>query len=191
MMPHSFANVVQGIRNPENLVHNTASSSENDQFNHSLVDNNSHPLYLHNNDHPGLVLIAKKLLGPDNYGPWSRSMRIALNARNKFVIVSGSFEKPAEDSPLLPQWERVNDMIITWILNTVADDISDGLSYVTTAKEVWNELLERFSGTNGYRIYQILKDTHGIDQGTRAVKKIRKIRYPSEKSVTVFGKKRI
>ena len=54
-------------------------------------------------------------------------------------------------------------MIITWILNTVTDDISDGLSYVTTAQEIWNELLERFFGTNGHRVYQVLKDIHGLE----------------------------
>ncbi|XP_074342122.1 uncharacterized protein LOC141679549 [Apium graveolens] len=97
-------------------------------------------------------------------------MQIALNARNKFVIVNGSYTKPASsESPLYAQWERVNDMIITWILNCVADDISDGLNYVTTASEVWNELSERFSSVNGHRIFQILKDTHSLDQGNKSV----------------------
>lgn len=96
-------------------------------------------------------------------------MQIALNARNKFVIVNGTFEKPSADSPLLAQWERVNDLVITWILNSVIDEISDGLNYVTTAREVWLELTERFSGINGHRIYQVLKDIHSLDQGTKSV----------------------
>lgn len=62
-------------------------------------------------------------------------MQIALNARNKFVLVNGLYPKPDVTSPLFAQWERVNDMIITWILNFVADEISDGFNYVTTAKE--------------------------------------------------------
>lgn len=156
------------------VINDTNTDAEFDQdtnlpFATNFVENNAHPLYLHNNDHPGLVLIAKKLVGPDNYASWSRSMQIALNARNKFVIVNGSFEKPVATSPFLPQWERVNDLVITWILNTVADEISDGLNYVTTAKEVWLELAERFSGTNGHRIYQVLKDTHSLEQGNKSV----------------------
>lgn len=135
----------------------------------NFVDNNSHPLFLHNNDHPGLVLIAKKLTGPDNYAPWSRSMQIALNARNKFGIVNGSFKKPASTSPLCLQWERVNDLVITWILNSVVDDISDGLNYVTTAAEIWTELAERFSSVNGHRVYQLMKDIHSQEQGNRSV----------------------
>ncbi|XP_074323136.1 uncharacterized protein LOC141660076 [Apium graveolens] len=179
-MRNSFANVVQGISNNtganrDNLIledDDTARDTQDGvdlQNNTNFIDNNSHPLYLHNNDHPDLVLIAKKLVGPDNFGSWSRSMQIALNARNKFVIVNGVFEKPSEDSSLLAQWERVNDLVITWILNSVADEISDGLNYVTTARGVWLELTERFSGTNGHRVYQVLKDIHSLDQGNKSV----------------------
>lgn len=45
------------------------------------VDNNSHPLYLHNNDQPGMILISKKLLGLENYSSRKRSIQIALSAK--------------------------------------------------------------------------------------------------------------
>lgn len=48
--------------------------------------------------------------------------------------MNGGFEKPDAKSPLLAQWERVNDLVITWILNSVVDEISDSLNYVTTAR---------------------------------------------------------
>lgn len=170
----SFANVVQGVHVEHNNSHGERGESSHGERNHSadphsLVLDNTHPLYLHNNENPCLILIAKKLTGPDNYAPWSRSMRIALNARNKFCLVNGTYEKPDDDSTLCVQWERANDMVITWILNSVTDEISDGLSYVTTAQEIWNELFERFSSVNGHHIFQILKDTHSLDQGTKSV----------------------
>ncbi|KAL8132887.1 hypothetical protein AgCh_008385 [Apium graveolens] len=96
-------------------------------------------------------------------------MQIALNARNKFVLVNGLYKKPAITSPLYAQWERVNDMIITCILNSVADEISDGLNYVTTASGIWTELYERFSSVNGHSVYQIMKDTHSLEQGNRSI----------------------
>lgn len=55
----------------EEIVMKDTQDGVNLQKSASYIDNNSHPLYLHNNDHPGLVLIAKKLAGPDNFGPWS------------------------------------------------------------------------------------------------------------------------
>ncbi|GJS72072.1 cysteine-rich receptor-like protein kinase 8 [Tanacetum coccineum] len=56
----------------------------------STIDINSpnHPLYLHPNDHAGLILILKKLAGSENYSSWKRSMMIALSAKNKLKIIT-------------------------------------------------------------------------------------------------------
>ncbi|GKB04600.1 uncharacterized mitochondrial protein-like protein [Tanacetum coccineum] len=56
----------------------------------------NHPLYLHQIDHPGLILISKKLTGSDNYGSWRRSMMIALNVKNKYIITIGEYPKPVK-----------------------------------------------------------------------------------------------
>ncbi|GJY82617.1 cysteine-rich receptor-like protein kinase 8 [Tanacetum coccineum] len=53
-----------------------------------------HLLFLLPTDHPGLVLISKKLTGSYNYNSWRISMVIALNAKNKMKIVNGDFEEP-------------------------------------------------------------------------------------------------
>lgn len=54
----------------------------------------NHPLYFHPQDHPGMILIAKKLTGSENYSTWKRSMMIALSARNKIKLVNGDYEEP-------------------------------------------------------------------------------------------------
>ncbi|XP_074360828.1 uncharacterized protein LOC141701081 [Apium graveolens] len=126
------------------------------------VTSNLHPLYLSNNDHPGLVLISKKLIGTDKFGLWS--MTTVLSAKNKLGLVNGTLPKPNDDSPLKNQWERVNDMLISWILNTISDDIKNGMDFVQSAQEVLKELHEQFSGINGHRVYQILKDLHALEQ---------------------------
>ncbi|GJU45727.1 uncharacterized mitochondrial protein-like protein [Tanacetum coccineum] len=51
-----------------------------------------HPLYFHPNNHPGLLLIAKKLNRSDNYETWKRSMLSALSslsAKNKLKLING------------------------------------------------------------------------------------------------------
>lgn len=115
------------------------------------------------------MLIAKKLTGTENFGPWKMSLSIALSAKNKMGIVDGSFSRPDESSPLRSQWDRVNDMVINWILNTVSDDISNGMDFVNSAKEVWNELTDQFSSINGHRVYQVLRDLHALEQGDKSV----------------------
>lgn len=85
------------------------------------------------------------------------------------VIINGSYAKPASDSPFLAQWDRVNDMVITRILNTVSQEISDGMNFVNSAAKVWNESIDRFSSVNGHRIYQLLKDMHSLEQDNKSV----------------------
>ncbi|XP_074360209.1 uncharacterized protein LOC141700309 [Apium graveolens] len=116
-----------------------------------------------------MVLISKKLLGSENYASWKRSMQIALSAKNKFVIVNGDFTAPATDSPLFVHWKRVNDMIITWILNTVSDDISNSMNYLDSAFTVWSELNERFSAISGHKYYETQRDLFKLEQGNDSI----------------------
>ncbi|GJZ62667.1 cysteine-rich receptor-like protein kinase 8 [Tanacetum coccineum] len=90
---------------------NSTNSNDNDEI------SSNHPLYLHQTDHPGLLLISKKLTGSDNYSSWKRSIMIALNAKNKMKLVNGEFPEPSIESNLRAIWESNNDMLISWILN--------------------------------------------------------------------------
>lgn len=71
-------------------------------------------------------------------------MQIALNSRNKFVIVNESYEN-------LMKSHHFDNSVITWKLNSVAEEISDRLNYVTIASKVWTELHERLSEVNGHK----------------------------------------
>ncbi|XP_071708146.1 uncharacterized protein [Rutidosis leptorrhynchoides] len=124
----------------------------------------NHPLFLHQNDHPGLVLILKKLTVSDNYSSWKRSMMIALNAKNKLKIVTGEFTEPAINSKTRALWERTNDMIISWILNTIIDQIGNSLNFVNTACELWKEWHKHYSQLDGHRIYQLSNEIVQLKQ---------------------------
>ncbi|GJY58741.1 hypothetical protein Tco_0458633 [Tanacetum coccineum] len=61
------------------------------------------------------------------------SMMIALNAKNKLKIVTSEIIESAVESEERALWERTNDMIIFWILNTISDQISNNLNFVNSA----------------------------------------------------------
>ncbi|GKB52457.1 cysteine-rich receptor-like protein kinase 8, partial [Tanacetum coccineum] len=134
-------------------------------------DTNSpnHPLFLHQNDHPGLILISKKLIGSDNYSSWRRSMTIALNAKNKLKIITKEYPEPDLTSPLRALWDRNNDMIISWVLNTVSEQISNNLSFNNTASALWLELQDHYSQLDGHRIYQLSNDIAQLKQSNCSV----------------------
>ncbi|GJV29662.1 cysteine-rich receptor-like protein kinase 8 [Tanacetum coccineum] len=104
------------VRNSSNNSINS-SSLKNDAPNDEI--NSNHPLYLHQTNHPGLILISKKLIGSDNYSSWKRSHMIALNAKNKMKMITREFIEPRMDSKLRALWETNNHMLISWILNTL------------------------------------------------------------------------
>lgn len=47
-------------------------------------------------------------------------MKIALSSKLKLGFIDGSYAMHASDSPLLMYWNRCNDIVISWILNTVS-----------------------------------------------------------------------
>ncbi|GKE61051.1 cysteine-rich receptor-like protein kinase 8, partial [Tanacetum coccineum] len=81
----------------------------------------------------------------DNYGSWKRLMMIALNAKNKLELVIGEYKELVVNSIYRALWERTNDMIISWILNTIDEQISNSLNFVNSACDLCNELQERYS----------------------------------------------
>ena len=96
-------------------------------------------------------------------------MTIALNAKNKLKIITKAYPEPDEDSPLRALWERNNDMIISWILNTVSDQISNNLSFVHSASALWLELQDHYSQLDGHRIYQLSNEIAQLKQSNCSV----------------------
>ncbi|XP_035830652.1 uncharacterized protein LOC118479895 [Helianthus annuus] len=120
----------------------------------------SNPLYLHPSDHPGMILVSKQFDGT-GFGSWKRAMMIALSAKNKLGFVTGTVTN-SSNSDL---WQRCNDMVISWIINTLAREISESVLYVQTASQLWKELNDRYGQANGTKFYQLQKSLCEISQG--------------------------
>jgi hypothetical protein len=85
----------------------------------------SNPLYLHASDSSSLTIIRIKHKGTENYSVWSNAMRLTLNAKNKVVFIDGSCVKSTVDGVLASQWDRCNSVVITWILNSISEELCD------------------------------------------------------------------
>nr|GMC58077.1 Retrovirus-related Pol polyprotein from transposon TNT 1-94 [Ipomoea batatas] len=55
------------------------------------------------------------------------------------------------------RWHRVNNMVMSWILNSIHSSLANTVLYSTDAASTWTDLQERFSTANGPRIYEIEK----------------------------------
>lgn len=86
-------------------------------------------------------MVNDQLIGVENYGVWSRAMLIALRAKNKIALIDGSCGRPPADSQTSVQWERCNELVSSWIMETVLKEIFGGLIYAST---IWTDLKEQF-----------------------------------------------
>ena len=99
------------------------------------LDDSSSLYFLHNGDHPGLILVTYPLTS-SNYNTWSRAMLMAITANNKVGFVDGSILRPSPDDLLFSSWIQCNSMVISWLLNSIAKEIADSLLYLTSAFEI-------------------------------------------------------
>jgi hypothetical protein len=85
-----------GLPNPlTNSPQNThPQNTFKDPFASSRPIDPSSPLFLHNGDNPRIILVPQPLTG-ENYSTWSRSMLVALSAKNKLCFIDGSLPKPS------------------------------------------------------------------------------------------------
>lgn len=74
--------------------------------------------------------------------------------------------QPPQNSILFDQWEQCNNMIISWILNSLDPDITQSVIYSKTAKSLGDELNHRYGQSNGARMYEVQKDLSYVSQGS-------------------------
>ncbi|XP_015160312.1 uncharacterized protein [Solanum tuberosum] len=76
----------------------------------------------------------------------------ALSVKSKTSFINGKLAKPNPDDPSFQQWERCDDMITSWILNSLSPNLRDSLQYVNNAEELWAELEDSCVCTCGGKI---------------------------------------
>ncbi|KAJ4760696.1 Retroelement pol polyprotein-like [Rhynchospora pubera] len=131
-----------------------------------VIDSTS-PFYLSSSENPG-TMISSCVLKGDNYDLWEKAMKNALRAKNKLGFVNGSIIKPAA-GPEANLWESCNSMLVSWLFNSIDSTLQPSIAYMETAKELWDDLRERFSIGNGPRIHQLKADIAAAKQQGQSV----------------------
>ncbi|XP_024006507.1 uncharacterized protein LOC112083018 [Eutrema salsugineum] len=146
-----------------------ADSSTNTRSQQQPLDQYENPYFLHASDHAGLVLVSDRLSSGSEFHSWRRSVRMALNVRNKLGFIDGTIPKPPDDHRDAGSWSRCNDMVATWLMNYVSKKIRQSLLFMSTAESIWNNLLCRFKQNNAPRVYEIEQRLSSIQQGSMDV----------------------
>ncbi|KAH0636635.1 hypothetical protein KY289_036550 [Solanum tuberosum] len=66
-------------------------------------------------------------------------------------------------------WRRCNDMVLSWLLNSLSKEISASVIYSVTAKNLWIDLEDRFGQPNGAQLYHLQKELNDLVQATNDI----------------------
>ncbi|KAM1263124.1 hypothetical protein ACFX13_028838 [Malus domestica] len=69
------------------------------------------------------------LLNEFNYLPWSRAVSLALRERSKLGFINESSEPPESTSPTYDTWHTTDQLIMSWLLNSMEPKLSEFFSY--------------------------------------------------------------
>nr|XP_016470746.1 PREDICTED: uncharacterized protein LOC107792988 [Nicotiana tabacum] len=142
----------------------------------------TNPLYMHPSESVGSMLVPG-LFDGSGYRSWRRGVLRALSVKNKVGFINGKCRKLDPQDPSYDQWEHCDDMVTSWILNSISKDLADSLQYVNDAQEFWKELENRYdqqtngencisaysthfdSGSNSYECSRSVTDSWILDSG--------------------------
>uniref|UniRef100_A0A0V0IKK6 Putative ovule protein n=1 Tax=Solanum chacoense TaxID=4108 RepID=A0A0V0IKK6_SOLCH len=116
-------------------------------------------------DNPGAKLVPVQFAGI-GYRSWRRSVLRSLSVKNKLGFINGDCPRPQSNHPSYRQWERCDDIVTTWILNSLSKEIADSVEFIMSSAELWRELKDRYEQTNGAKLYQIQREINDLSQGS-------------------------
>ncbi|CAO2830744.1 unnamed protein product [Amaranthus hypochondriacus] len=93
-------------------------------------------------------------------------MTIALAGKNKLCLVDGSLSKPSTTSSDSKPWERVNNVVIGWILVVLESSIARSVLWYKTTREIWVELEERCGQSSAAQLFAIQEEINNISQSS-------------------------
>ncbi|GKC77021.1 hypothetical protein Tco_1127795 [Tanacetum coccineum] len=75
-------------------------------------------------------------------------MLLALEGKDKIGFIDGSCKRSNTDEVLGKQWDRVNPIVLGWILNSISEELFLGQIFSKRAKHVWEDLKETYDKLN-------------------------------------------
>ncbi|GJT48244.1 ribonuclease H-like domain-containing protein [Tanacetum coccineum] len=92
---------------------------------------------------------ASNVVGTKNYQVWSCAMLLALEGKNKTGFIDGTCVRSNVDEVLGRQWDRVNAIVLGWILNSIFEELVLGQKFSKRAQIVWDELKKIYDKVDG------------------------------------------
>lgn len=86
--------------------------------------------------------------------------------------LTGEKKAPAVDDPAYVTWDAENSMVMTWLVNSMEEDISSNYMCYPTAQELWENVNQMYSDLgNQSQIFELILKLGEMRQGEHNVTK--------------------
>ncbi|XP_074346526.1 uncharacterized protein LOC141685315 [Apium graveolens] len=111
-------------------------------------------------------------LNGENFQRWSQSVRMYIRGRGKIGYLTGDKKEPDAKDATYSTWDVENSMVMTWLVNSMKEDISSNFMCYHTAKELWDNVNQMYSDLeNQSQVYELTlklgEICHGEDNVTK------------------------
>ncbi|XP_073041799.1 uncharacterized protein [Primulina eburnea] len=118
------------------------------------------------------VQITTIKLNGDNFLRWSQSVRMYIRGRGKMGYLTGDKKAPSEDAPMYATWDAENSMVMTWLVNSMEEEIGANYMCFPTAYELWENINKiYFDLGNQSQIFELTLKLCELRQGEETVTK--------------------
>ena len=135
----------------------------------SQTQTNSSPNLI-NLSEDGTIPITGFKLTSYNVNQWSHSVMIFICGKEKEDYLKGTAVQPKESSSDFRKWKVENNMVMSWLLNSMTNETGENFLYYKTAKEIWDAVRETYSNKDNtsivFEIKGILQD---LKQGEQSI----------------------
>ncbi|RVX11271.1 Heat shock 70 kDa protein 17 [Vitis vinifera] len=116
------------------------------------------------------ILITGHKLNGHNYLQWSQSVLLFICGKGKDEYLTGEAAMPETTEPGFRKWKIENSMIMSWLINSMNNDIGEIFLLFRTAKDIWDAAKETYSSSeNTSELFQVESALHDFRQGEQSV----------------------
>ena len=95
-----------------------------------------------------------------------------IGGRGNIGYLTGEKKAPAPEDPTYATWDAENSMVMTWLVNSMDEDISSNYMCYSTAKELSDHMNQMYSDLgNQSQVYELTLKLGEIRQGEDSVTK--------------------
>ncbi|RVW45860.1 hypothetical protein CK203_101141 [Vitis vinifera] len=115
-------------------------------------------------------IITRHKLNGHNYLQWSQSVLLFICGKGKDEYLTGEAVMPETTEPGFRKWKIENSMIMSWLINSMNNDIGENFLLFGTAKDIWDAAKETYSSSeNTSELFQVESALHDFRQGEQSV----------------------